>query len=109
MSLTVEMCTVTWNERTLITLQEKDQPNQLHHERIGLDFNEGINQINFFYIGHRGEISIDNVMITKPPKTINYIVNGDFQMSSLHGKSAATFHNRIPGWSADKIELASGI
>ena len=82
-STDIEFCTLIWNNLTLSTLKEKSQVNIVHHEKFMIDFNEGINLLNFFYFGLKGKITIDNVMITQPPKTINFLVNGDFEMPLL--------------------------
>ena len=45
----------------------------------------------------------------KPPKTINFIVNGDFEMQPLNGKSSYTYSNKIPGWSSPNIKIVSNV
>jgi hypothetical protein len=102
----MEVCKVIWNEDTVSTLQEKEKTETLHHEAITIDFKEGINMINFFFIGMKGEVTIDNVAIIKPPKTINFLVNGDFEMPSLGQSNFSVFQAKIPGWKSSKIGVA---
>lgn len=90
----------------MITLKETVAPNTQHHEKVRISFLEGINQLSFFFIGAQGEIAIDNVVITQPPKTINLLFNGDFELPLLQGHSPTFFNAKIPGWQADTIILA---
>lgn len=78
LSTNVEYGYATWNDGTMITLKENSAPLTKRHEKVAISFVEGINQLSFFFIGANGQITIDNVVITKPPKTINLVFNGDF-------------------------------
>lgn len=78
LSTDIEYGYATWNNNIVVNIKELVAVDTQHHARRGIDFSEGMNQLTFFFIGLKGEITIDNVAITKPPKTINLLANGDF-------------------------------
>lgn len=78
----------------------------VHHVRVNLTFSEGENQLSFFFIGIYGELTIGNVAITKPPRNINLLVNGDFVLPKLDSSLLrTTFADKIMGWTGSQIEL----
>lgn len=94
---------VTWNQETLLTLNHSlTVPG--HHERAALVFNEGPNILGLYFIASSGNLLIDNVQITKDGKSINFVLNGDFELCPLNGQNRI-FTDKIPGWTAPKIQL----
>lgn len=79
----------------------------LHHESLPIDFSEGFNKLNFYFIGGIGNLSIDNVVITNPPKSVNLLVNGDFELPSLAPAKDAVFNDKVPGWTASRIVIGT--
>ena len=78
MSSDIEIGYATWNMAKLVTMREKVAKNTVRHANVSIDFVEGANMLSFFYVGLKGEITIDNVKITQPPKKVNLLVNGNF-------------------------------
>lgn len=77
----------------VVTMREKVAKDKVHHEKVSIDFAEGPNILSFFYVGLKGEMMIDNVVITQPPKKINLLINGDFELPKLQQNAVATFSN----------------
>ena len=77
----------------VVTMREKVVKDKVHHETVSIDFVEGPNILSFFYVGLKGEMMIDNVVITQPPKKINLLINGNFELPKLQQTAMATFSN----------------
>lgn len=102
----IEYGYVQWNNRTVATLKELDKASTLHHAKVNLTFAEGNNLLSFFFEGKNGELTIGNVAITRPPKTINLLANGDFGYPRLDStETTKTFTTSIVGWSGSEIEM----
>lgn len=54
-----------------------------NQERVNLTFNDGPNQLGIYFIGLASNLIIDHISLTKDGKSINYVLNGDFQLSSF--------------------------
>ncbi len=65
---------------------------------MSLSLSEGANQLSFFFVGLKASLDIDNVKLTKPPSTINLLVNGDFELPLLKSGAVTSFADKIPGW-----------
>lgn len=96
LSSNIEYGYATWNDGTMITLKETSAPLLKHHEKVAISFVEGINQLSFFFIGAVGQITIDNVVITQPPKTINLLFNvstySALRRKAVLGREAIAVH-----------------
>lgn len=51
---------------------------------------------------------LDNIAIRKGSSSINYVLNGDFQMCQLApGEQLRVFSGKIPGWNAPQITIGA--
>lgn len=95
---------VTWNQETLLTLNHSLLVPG-HRDRAALSFNEGPNILGLYFIATAGSLLVDNVQITKDGKSINFVLNGDFELCPLNGQKRV-FSDKIPGWTAPKIQIS---
>ena len=69
-------------------------------------FDDGSNKLGLYFVGLSGVLMIDNISITKGESSINYVLNGDFEMNKLApGEQVRVFLGKIPGWTAPQISL----
>lgn len=55
-----------------------------------------------------GTMVLDNLTIRKGSSSINYVLNGDFEMCQLAtGEQSRVFSGKIPGWNAPQITIGA--
>jgi hypothetical protein len=97
---------VTWNDQTLLVLTQSPNSPAWHHETTSLTFTEGPNQLGLYFLGLSGSLVLDNIAIRKGSSSINYVLNGDFEMCQLaDGEQLHVFSGKIAGWSAPQITI----